>query len=945
VALVDRRWAFVGVLALGLALSPSGCDRGKTPTPPEAGAPETEPETNGTYDGSSAYRAHDANLGPQKGPRKRPEPAQVTGRDAALAAVAGDNPEGALAFLTEHVQGEPGDLDARLALARAQVYVGNFEAAAATLADPKGAPDDPDVVVRRSILAERNGNAIEAVKWLEATVAKHPDHLPARGQLLWMLGRTGKVDTPRAKAILEGLYDAYDAGRGTNAAELLAVAQAALSRGSTGGFQDGNSVLQDAEEAAPAKEGSWIGDRVLLVRGAVFLRKYAQSEAAETFELILERDPWHPDALVGMARVHVAGLRFADASRYAEEALQVAPGHPDAHAVLAEIAIIEGRHEEASERITKHVLSSNPSHRAGHAVLASLAIYRNDRKAYERSRDAVLGVHPTDGDFFTHIADVLGFLHLYPESDEVLREAVALAPEDPYVLSALGLNQLRIGKEKAARASLAAAWKGDRFNERTRNVLDLYEDTIDKRYGERTLGDLTVRLPDEDRDFVEGALVGSISRTRAELDAAYHIKPKNLRVEFYADPQAFSVRTVGVPSLGALAVCFGPVITFVGPYTGAYNMDMVVRHELAHTYAIQLSAGRVPRWFTEGLSEWESELEDPAYARESAELLSQARAAGKLRRLSELELAFIRAESGLMMEVAYATAAYAMRYIGSTYGRDKVVAMLQGYAKGRSTDALFTEHLGKNVATVEKEFEQWFFAELDRKVSGWDPSAEGEPDARHETLERAMRMAESGDIPGATHELEALVQKDGDGYTVRMMLARLLVDASKGGAAVRHLEKARKFHTEAIEPLVMLANLARDQGNVDEEKRRLSEALEIDGDSLEPAARLLMLGHVTGDKKAVALARRRVTAIAPLHPITLCDEALRLAKDGKKADGKKFLDRGAGTLAAGVGPSDTFVVASLAAAALGDQSRAKQLAEAARADGKLPKVASDKLVK
>lgn len=933
------------MLALGLSLSPSGCERGKTPTPPEAGAAPAKPESKGTYDASSAYRAHDAKLAPEQGPRKRPDPAQVTGRDAALAAVAADNPEGALAFLETHVQAEPADLDARLALSRAQVYVGKFDEAAATLADPKGAPNDPDVVVRRSVIAERTGKAAEAIQWLEAATAKHPDHLPVRGELLWMLGRTGKIDTPRAKALLEGLYDAYDAGRGTSAAELLAVAQAALSRGSTGGFQDGNSVLQDAEEAAPVKEGSWIGDRVLLVRGAVFLRKYAQNEAAETFGLILERDPWHPDALVGMARVHVAGLRFADASRYAEEALQVAPGHPDAHTVLAEIAIIEGRHEEASERITKHVLTANPSHRGGHAVLSSLAIYQNDRKAYERSRDAVLAVHPTDGDFFTHIADILGFLHLYPESDEVLREAVGLAPDDPYVLSALGLNQLRIGKEKAARASLAAAWKGDRFNERTRNVLDLYEDTIDKHYGEKTLGDLTVRLPDEDRDFVEGALVGSISRTRSELDAAYHIKPKNLRVEFYSDPQAFSVRTVGVPSLGALAVCFGPVITFVGPYTGAYNMDMVVRHELAHTYAIQLSAGRVPRWFTEGLSEWESELEDPAYARESAELLAQARAAGKLRRLSELELAFIRAESGLMMEVAYATAAYAMRYIGSTYGREKVVAMLQGYAKGRSTDALFSEHLGKNVAAVEKEFEQWFFAELDRKVSGWDPSGEGEPDARHETFERALRMADSGDIPGATHELEALVQKDGDGYTVRMMLAKLLVDSSKGSAAVRHLEKARKFHTEAIEPLVMLANLARDQGNVDEEKRRLTEALEIDGDSLEPAARLLMLGHVTGDKKAVALARRRVGAIAPLHPITLCDEALRLANDGKKADAKKFLDRGAGTLAAGVGPSDTFVVASLAAAALGDQSRAKQLAKSARADGKLPKIASDKLPK
>ncbi|MBL4687923.1 MAG: hypothetical protein JKY37_25255, partial [Nannocystaceae bacterium] len=894
-------------------------------------------------DSAAAY-AHDDEGDAAQAPRVRPAPTQLDNLDDALAAVAAANPQGAIVFLQGHVQATPSDVAARLALSRALGYVGRFKDAAEVLADPKGSPEDPQVVIRRAVLAERLGAAADGLAWLQAASAKHPKNLPLQGELMWMLARTGKLDDPQAKALMEGLYDAFDAGAATSAAALLAIAQAALGRRSSGGFHDANMVLEDAEAAAPASAGTWISDRVLLVRGELFLQKYAETDAAQTFGLILARDAWHPDALVGMARVHMAGLRIGEATRFAGEALQVAPGHPGAHAVLAEIALIEGRRGEAKERLAKHVLATNPADRAGHAVLAAMAIFEHDAAAYDNSRDRVLAVNPSDGRFFAHISEILGFLHLYPESDVVLNEGMVAAPNNPYVLSALGLNQLRIGHEKKARASLAAAWERDEFNERTHNVLDLYNETIDKDYSDKAIGDLTVRLPNEDREFVQGALLSAVRGSRKELDDAYHIKTGDLRLEFYADPQAFSVRTVGVPSLGALAVCFGPVITFVGPYTGAYNMEMVVRHELAHTYAIKISQGRVPRWFTEGLSEWESELEDPAFARESAALLSGARSAGKLRRLSELELAFIRADSSLMMEVAYATAAYAMRYLGSTYGRDKLILILEGYGTGGETDALFSKHLGKDLATVEKDFERWFFGELDRKLCGWSPVVDGPGDARDEALRKAVALAGSGDNQAASRALQALVGGDGDGYAPRMMLAKLLLDGPKPAAAVRHLRAAAKFRSEDIEPLVLLANHARQQGNVANEKKLLLEALALDGDSLEPAARLLMLAHVTADPKALAIARRRVRAIAPLHPITLVDEALRLANAGELRAAKKWLDRGAGGLAQRGGPADTLVVATLAAKAVGDKSRAKRLSDAARAAPELPAAAKKLLV-
>ncbi|MCX4242792.1 tetratricopeptide repeat protein [Paraliomyxa miuraensis] len=911
----------------------------KTTIPPSE--PPAQPAP--VHDTSAAYAGHVGNAG---GPTKRERPAAqpVSDRDAALDAVARSNPEGAIDFLQAHLQQDPKDLEGRLALARARIIVGQREAAADTLADPAGAPSDPEVLLRRARLAWSVGEPDRARALLDEGLRAHPGNLPLQGELLAQLTRRGHAQEPQARALMDALYDAYDDGKAKSAADLVAVAQAALARGTGGAFHDANGVLQDAESLAPVAEGSWVADDVLLLRGAMFLEKYAQDDAVTTFGLVLERDPWQPEALVGMARVFLSGLRFADASRHAEEALQVDPGNPDAHAVLGRIALIEGRRDEARERGRDRALAVDRHHTGGLAVLAGLALAEDDAKAYGKWRDQALALDARGRDFFIDLGDILGFLHLYPDADRVLREAAVLAPDDPYVQSALGLNLLRLGHETEGREALARAWKRDRFNERTRNVLDLYDDVIEPHYAERTKGELTIRLPKQDRELIEPGLLESIERSRDELDRHYGMKAGPLRLEFYAEPEAFSVRTVGVPSLGALAVCFGPVITFVGPFSGAYDIDMVIRHELSHTYAIALSGGRVPRWFTEGLSEWESELADPAWARESAELLSQARRAGKLRRLSELELAFIRAEDGMMMEVAYATAAYAMRYLGQTYGRPKLIAVLEGYRSGAHTDELFRQHLGKPLSEVEKEFEAWFFAQLDQKMGGWEPTVDGEGDERDALLRAALQQAGENQVDEATRTLEKLLASKGDGYVPRMMLAKLLLDGPKPAAAIPHLQAARGHHTEAVDPLVLLANLARSDGRIDDEKALLREALTIDGDSLEPAARLLMLAVVTGDAATETIAHERVRGIAPLHPINLSAQALRLSSNkATKAEAGKHLRRALRDLQPGQGPADTFVVAALAAAALGQTADAKTMADAALRDPKLPKAARDRL--
>jgi len=902
----------------------------------------------GIEDGAVSDPAGGIDLGPDLEARRRPPPKDVGSRAEALSAVASSNPEGAAKFLREHVQKKPQDVEARLELCRALLVVGRYDEAQAALEGHRGASaTDTRLALALARIHWLRGRPQEAEKVLEAVLRSDPNALAARGQLLTLLVDTGRGDEPRARDLMESLYDAWDAGKVKTAEELVAVAQATVARGSTGAFEDANMVLGEAERAAPVADGSWIADRIILMRGAMFLEKYEGEEAAQTLGFLLKRDPWNPDALVGMARVYVDALQFAAASRKAQEALQVNPKHPGAHAALARIALIEGRREEARRRIEQHTLVVNPSHTEGLAVLAALAQLENDPQEFARARDIALALSPKGSRFFTDLADMLALLHLYPQIDEVLSQAVKLAPRDPYINSALGLNLLRLGREEEGRKALERAWKRDKFNDRTHNVLTLYDERIDKHYTEMKGADLFVRLPREDHEIVGPGLIDAVVRARKALDARYGTKAGELRLEFFADPTDFSVRTMGVTSLGASAVCFGHLVTLVGPYRGSHNIDQVIWHELAHVYAIEKSGGRVPRWFTEGLSEWETEVANPAWAREGAELLARARQDGKLRPLGSLELAFIRAESPIMMEVAYVTAAYAIRYLGQTYGLAKLIAILEGYRSGATTETLFPRHLGKDLAVVEREFERWLDARIDDRVRGWQPQQageEGEPQSpRDELFLRAAEQVEHGKLDAARQTLEQLIRDGGDGYYTRMLMARVLLKGKKPRAARSHLEQARTFHKEALEPLALLIELAAGQDQVDAEKKYLDDVLAIDAQSFSPAARLLMLSVVTDDEERQALALRRARAIAPLHPIVLSARALALARGGKRGEAKALLERATSGLKPGKGPGDTFVVAAMASHAVGDEATAKVLAARARQDHDLPQVANEAL--
>ncbi|HFE46227.1 MAG TPA: tetratricopeptide repeat protein, partial [Nannocystis exedens] len=477
-------------------------------------------------------------------------------RDAVETAVASGNHRGAIDFLQTWTTAHPDDLKAALLLAHASAALGDLDGAEAALENAQTTESKANSALlrARARLRLRRGDRARAELLFRQALAIASDDLADKGELLALLRARGDGPKNEAKALMEALYDAYDDGSAKSAEELLAVAQAALTRGTSGAFHDANMVLGEAEQApVPGPEPEFsVRDRVLLLRAQIFHEKYASADAIATYEIILQRDPWHADALSGLALVLEDEFKLADASRLATKALQTNPEHPLALAALARIAVIEGRRREARELATR-AATVNPSLVQALAVLAAAAIIDGDRtKSADIEAQALAYAH--DGRrYAVALAELLVSMHLYPEADEVLSAALRRTPDDANVNSSFGLNRLRLADEKAGRKALTKAWKRDHFNERTRNVLDLYDTAIDSRYTEikDPRSDLTLRLPTADHEWVEGGLQESYRRARKGLDRRYGIDPGDLRLEVFADANEFSIRTVGVPSLGA----------------------------------------------------------------------------------------------------------------------------------------------------------------------------------------------------------------------------------------------------------------------------------------------------------------------------------------------------------------------------------------------------------
>ncbi|MCG8424658.1 MAG: tetratricopeptide repeat protein [Proteobacteria bacterium] len=726
--------------------------------------------------------------------------------------------------------------EAELFLARIDVRVGRYEAAEKQAQSLTAASDVGVAGAARVLLAEiyrTTGRYQAARRELEPMVAAQSDQLRARYILGLVYRDLGQIK--RSEPLFEMFFSDWNAGKikEDDAEALFYVAEAARYLSA---FEDANNSFRDAVRL----DGNLL--EANLRWGDFGLEKYAVGLAEQSFDEVLKIDAHHPDAHNGMARVKLEqNYDLAAALHHLGKALAVNPKHIPSLRTRASVEIDQNQWDAAKATLAE-VFAVNPSDFRGRALLATIHWLRDDLAAYEAERRRVLAANPAFAEFFHIVARSAVREHRYKEAIALEHEAIKVDPKYYEAMGAVGTGYLRLGEEKRGLEWLRKSWEGDEYNVRTYNTLNLFEEEIPKQYSFVQSKYFKFRYPNQEKAILRRYIEPLLERAFEDMVARYGFRPRTpIVIELFRDPQHYSVRTVGLPNLGALGVCFGQVITAMSPTVGDINWSMVLWHELAHVFAIQLSNSRVPRWYTEGLSEYETIIARPEWRREHDADVYAALQAGKLPSVAELNYYFMK-PSMQQVVVAYYLSALTIEYIVQNHGFARVVEGLKLFGQGVETAQVIERITGQTVA----EFDAAFRAQLETRLAPYRGTFRLPTDGYDDVKKLATAASARPDDVAARAALALGHYYDGNAAAARAAADDVLaVDAGNKIA------------------LYVSAEIALRARDADTAEKRYRELIDAGGDSYDVRGRLAMIARQRGD---VAEAEAQLCAAKKLDP-------------------------------------------------------------------------------
>jgi tetratricopeptide (TPR) repeat protein len=555
-------------------------------------------------------------------------------------------------------------------------------------------------------------------------------------------------------------------------------------------------VLPDLLKADPAD--SWV--RAFL--GRCYLDKYNAAAAEAEFGAALQANPNCVPALLGQARVLLGAGRGEEALAACRRAAAVNASSEEAFALEAEILLVRQDRDGAIAAADRGLASRPNSARL--RSLRAAARHLKDDAGYEEDVRRALEANPRTPLPYWEVAR----LHLatgsrrFEEAHAFLRKAVEQNGQIPDLLIDYGMSCLRVADEETGRKILREANRKDPFHVRVQNVVNLL-DRLDRDFETVAAGPCRLRLDRSEKRWTEPHAKALLDRASREMAARYGFSPSEpVLVELFTRHGDFSVRTLGVPGLGALGACFGRVVTTLSPRARvadaglpAYSWAAVLWHEMAHVYSLQLSKYRVPAWLTEGLATHEERLGFRGPRREADLQILLARHRGLLGGVAELDSGRPAADPILSV---YLQGAEITAYLSERHGFESVVRLLRGYALGRRTPELFQEVFKQTLAEFDRSFFGWLDARLARfkyRLPAREPAARLLADAQADPKDSgaAARLAfsrlESGDEKGAAEWGKRAVAADPASALAHAAYGQALWSRKDLDEAIEHLRR------------------------------------------------------------------------------------------------------------------------------------------------------------
>ncbi len=283
------------------------------------------------------------------------------------------------------------------------------------------------------------------------------------------------------------------------------------------------------------------------------------------------------------------------------------------------------------------------------------------------------------------------------------QRATKAAPDSPDAFTMLGYAQFASDRSKDAIAS----WKHSlqlRPDSAVQQMLAKAqrEQTAESEFSQGESSHFTLHYEGKQTsESFRGQILSALEADYDDLARDLGNPPRdNIVVTLYTEQAFFDVTNApswsGAQNDGKLRI----------PISGLTSMTSelahVLKHELAHSFITQLSAGRCPPWMHEGIAQ----LLEPKSLGGNGRQLAQLFKAQRNIPLNALEGSFQRF-SGTEASLAYAESLAAVSYINDSYGLSDVQRILQLMSQGSSTEASLRATIHSDYGQLESELARY----------------------------------------------------------------------------------------------------------------------------------------------------------------------------------------------------------------------------------------------
>ncbi len=597
---------------------------------------------------------------------------------------------------------------------------------------------------------------------VEGTDTPHGEARYWRALAFEALGRRS-----RAQLEMEDFIREYNRGQVDSVDELILVG---LASHALENYHDADSAFREVLERDPQNQA------VRLHWARLFMEKYRPDEAITLLREVHALNAHDPETLGLLAQAEFQISYDLDRVRaFVESALEVNPSAPEALEVLATLHMDDRTYEEGLG-VLERVSENFPRRLSTLALEGAIHYLIGDIEAYEAVETEVLNINSRYGEFYYVVGEFASRNFRYADALALQERAIEVDGAFWPALASLGVSYSRVGDDGRALQFLQRAFDADPFNVQTFNMVELWESTLnDYRYvNDEEIEGLRYRFHRDERDLLSRFIPDVMRSTYNRYVDRYGEEPvMPLSIEVFREPETFGIRSVGVPYAMQHGICFGHVVTSRSPSDGNFNWRQVLEHELSHVFSLHASGNRVPRWFTEGIAEYDTILGNEGWRREHDTAIIRALQRDELLSVLELNRAFVSTERPDGILEAYFQASLTVEYIGEEYGYPALVEMLHGWRDGQQTPDVIASVLEQTVQEFDVEFSEALREHYGPQMEIFEPvphwfsdyatlaeTATESPDVARAQAELAWAEFQRGDTGAAAAALDAAMALD-----------------------------------------------------------------------------------------------------------------------------------------------------------------------------------------